>query len=103
MREELAPDAKIAAAAARQGGVVTGAQLRAAGLSKDAIHRRVRGARLHVIHRGVFAVGHPRLDVVGRWWAAVLACGVGAALSHASAGAAFAIRASAASLVDVSV
>ena len=42
---------------------------------------------LHRIHRGVYAVGHPRLTTPGRWMAAVLACGPEAVLSHRSAAA----------------
>jgi very-short-patch-repair endonuclease len=44
-------------------------------------------ARLHLVHRGVYAVGHPGLTRKGRWMAAVLAAGPGAVLSHRSAGA----------------
>ena len=51
-----------------------------------AITRMVAAARLHRIHRGVYAVGHRNLSVRGRWMAAVLACNAGAALSHRSAG-----------------
>src|SRR3954468_8763627 len=71
--------------AAKQHGVVTRAQLLAAGLSGPAIHHRVANGRLHRIHRGVYAVGRPQLDRYGRWLAAVLACGPHAALSHRSA------------------
>jgi len=39
------------------------------------------------MHRGVYAVGRPALDREGRWIAAVLACGRGAALSCESAAA----------------
>lgn len=86
MREESArPDARIAAIAGRQHGVVSYGQLRAAGLRKDAIHRRVTARRLHQLHRGVFAVGHRALSPQGRWMAAALALGDGAAVSHRSA------------------
>ena len=59
--------------------------------------RRVRSdagprGRLHRIHRGVYAVGHPVLTVDGRRMAAVLAAGPGAVLSHASAAALWEIR-----------
>lgn len=68
-------------------GVVSRAQLLSAGLSRRAIeHRLVRG-RLYPIHRGVYAVGDPRLSRLGTWAAAILACGRGAALSHLSAAA----------------
>lgn len=40
---------------------------------------------MHRIHRGVYAVGHPRLDQEGLWMAAVLACGKESVLSHTSA------------------
>jgi very-short-patch-repair endonuclease len=49
------------------------------------VAHRVRAGRLHRIHRGVYAVGHPGLSNEGRWMAAVLACGEGAVLSHRSA------------------
>jgi very-short-patch-repair endonuclease len=42
---------------------------------------------LHRIHRGVYAVGHEALTLRARLRAAVMACGDGAVLSHASAGA----------------
>ena len=47
----------------------------------------VRRRRLHVVHRGVYAVGHRALRKEGRRLAAVLACGPGAVLSHRSAAA----------------
>jgi hypothetical protein len=42
---------------------------------------------LHPVAQGVYAVGRPGLTREGRWAAAVLACGEGAALSHHSAAA----------------
>ncbi len=44
------------------------------------------------IHRGVYAVGHPRLTLHGRWMAAVLACGADAVLSHHQAAALHGLR-----------
>ena len=76
------PDARVAALAARQHGVVTLIQLFMAGLSRSAISRRVKTGRLHRIHSGVYAVGHPGLSRHGEALAAVLAAGPGAALSH---------------------
>ena len=38
-----------------------------AGLDSSATHRRVRAGRLHPVHRGVYAVGHPGLSFEGRW------------------------------------
>jgi very-short-patch-repair endonuclease len=103
-RSQLAPvhaDRAIARLAARQHGVVARRQLRRIGLSEAAIDRRVASARLHVVHRGVYAVGHPVLGARGRWLAAVLACGPRAALSHASAAALWELRASSATWIDV--
>ena len=43
--------------------------------------------RLHQIHVGVYAVGHPLIPAGGRWMAAVLAAGPAALLSHGCAAA----------------
>ncbi len=86
MRAQAAtPDAIVASVAAVQHGVVTFQQLLDAGLTRTGIQRRVAAGRLHRIHRGVYAVGHPGISREGRWRAATLACGPGAALSHRSA------------------
>ena len=71
------------------------------GLSAPGIDRRVAAGRLHVVHHGVYAVGHTVLGIRGHWMAAVLACGPGAALSHASAAALWDIRRSDAVIIDV--
>jgi very-short-patch-repair endonuclease len=78
-------DAVLAAFARRQHGLVTGAQLAQAGLGYAAVSKRVANGRLHRRHRGVYAVGHPRLSQEGLWMAAVLGAGEGAVLSHLSA------------------
>ncbi len=57
--------------ATRQHGVVARRQLIALGLGKDAIKGRLRARRLLPLHRGVYAVGHMRLGLRGRWMAAV--------------------------------
>jgi very-short-patch-repair endonuclease len=89
----IGPDEEIALIAARQGGVVSCGQLSAVGISRHAIHRRARVGRLHRVHGEVYAVGHPRISPVGWQWAAVLACGRGAMLSHWSAGSAWGLPA----------
>jgi very-short-patch-repair endonuclease len=78
-------DRRLAALAASQHGLLTRAQLSALGLDDRGIGRRVRARRLHRIHRGVYAEGHPRLTRKGRFLAAVLAYGDRAVLSHRSA------------------
>jgi very-short-patch-repair endonuclease len=80
------PERVIARTASNQHGVITTRQLLGAGLHSSGITKRIKAGRLHRIHRGVYAVGHPRLSNEGRWMAAVLACGEGAVLSHRSAG-----------------
>ena len=69
----------------RQHGVIARAQLVQLGLTDSGIARRVRDGRLHRVHQGVYAVGHPKLTMEGRFLAAVVSCGSDAALSHASA------------------
>jgi very-short-patch-repair endonuclease len=96
-------DWELAALATRQHGAVATRQLRALGLTTQAISQRVGAGRLHRIHHGVYAVGHRVLTVRGRWMAAVLACGPDAVLSHASAAALWDLRRSAAAYTDVTV
>src|SRR3954449_10038450 len=84
-RRESADDHAIAMVAWRQYGVTTRAQLRGLGLSDDEIDYRIAVGRLRLIHRGVYAVGHHRIQPEGVWLAAVYAGGDGAVLSHRSA------------------
>src|SRR3954468_19684563 len=94
-------DARIAALAARQHGVVSRAQLRELGVGEEATRQRLARGRLHRVHRGVYSVGHEVLSGEARWLSAVLTCGPGAVLSHRSAAALWGIRPSA--LIDVTV
>jgi very-short-patch-repair endonuclease len=96
-------DRALAGLAQRLYGVVARRQMRELGFKETAIAVRVRTGRLHRVHHGVYAVGHPVLAARGRWMAAVLACGRRAALSHASAAALWELRPSAAVTVDVTV
>jgi very-short-patch-repair endonuclease len=80
-------DARVARVAARQWGIVDVHDLRACGLSDDAIRIRVRAGRLFPKYRGVYAVGHPNISLEGLFLAAVKACGPDAVLSHYAAGA----------------
>jgi hypothetical protein len=72
---------------ARQLGHVTRAQLLKAGWSPGAIKSHVNRGLLIRVHAGVYAVGHVPKHAHARSLAAVLACGEGAALSHAAAAA----------------
>jgi very-short-patch-repair endonuclease len=80
-------DRAVAELARSQHGVVALFQLLGIGLSRRAVERRIEAGRLHPVHRGVYAVGHPKVSRQGRWMAAVLAGGEDAVLSnHAAAG-----------------
>lgn len=57
--------------------------------------------RLHPVHGGVFAVGHARIGEPGKRWAAVLAYGDGALLSHWSAAALWGLARRRAGVIDV--
>lgn len=89
--------------ARRQHGVVTRRQLLECGFSSKGIKQRLENGRLHRVAQGVYAVGWPRLSKEGRWMAAVLACGEGAALSHRSAAALWGVGAERNGLIDISV
>jgi hypothetical protein len=71
--------------ATRQYGHVTFAQLLALGFSLGAIEYMCRIGRLIRVYRGVYAVGHRRLEPAARIAAAVLAGGPIAVASHSSA------------------
>src|SRR3954452_17844062 len=81
------PDVLVARRAAAEWGVLSAAELRACGLSKDGIVVRVANGRLHRWHQGVYAVGHRSVPLEGRFLAAVKACGPRAVLSHFAAAA----------------
>jgi very-short-patch-repair endonuclease len=85
----------------RQHGVVSRRQLLGLGFSGREIERRIECRRLHLLHRGVYAVGHRAIPREGRWLAAVLASGEGAVLSHWSAAALWNIRPNSRSVIDV--
>lgn len=75
----------IAELAGGQHGLVARAQLLDKGVTSEQVAYRLAAGRLHLLHRGVYAVGHTALDAHARALAAVLACGRGAVLSHRSA------------------
>lgn len=89
--------------AGRQHGVIARRQLLALGFNSREIEHRVARGRLHLVMRGVYAVGWPRMTRERWWMAAVLACGEGALLSHRSAAALWEIGSERRGVVDVSV
>ena len=96
-------DARIAAIARGQHGVITTRQLVALGLTRQAVARRAATGRLHRIHRGVYAVGHSALTVNGRRLAAVLALGDMALASHVTAAAMWQVRTTSSPVIDVTL
>ena len=84
-------DRALAAVAAQQHGVIGRAQLLRLGQTPQQIGRRVAAGRLHLLHRGVYAVGHEALTQKSRWMAAV-PVGEDAVLSHRSAAALWGFR-----------
>jgi hypothetical protein len=80
------PDRVIARLAERQYGIVARRQLLDLGLSAKEIRGRVEVGRLYCLHRGVYAVGRPQVNLRGRYLAAVLSAGARAFLSHQSVG-----------------
>jgi very-short-patch-repair endonuclease len=79
------PRRRLAALAARQGGVVCRDQLLELGVTDNQILRMVADAALHRVHCNVFAVGHPRLTTQASLVAAVLSAGPRSFLSHRTA------------------
>jgi hypothetical protein len=71
--------------AGRQYRNITRQQLLGLGLSRDAIGRRVRKGALYRVHPGVYSVGGPPVTALERAYAAILAAGPNALLSHSSA------------------
>jgi hypothetical protein len=92
---------RLAALAKRQFGVVALAQLRVLGVSRRTVTRWVANGRLHLIHRGVYAVGHSLLTLNGRLMAAALACGPGAFISHRSAAMLWGVLDDSRAIIDV--
>jgi hypothetical protein len=96
-------DVALVEAATRQHGIVSRRQLTAIGFSAGAIVRRIEAQRLHPVHRGVYAVGHPLLMRYARYMAAVLACGERAVLSHRSAAALWGLCPPPSGRIDVTI
>jgi very-short-patch-repair endonuclease len=76
---------RVAELARRSHGVVTRAELFAAGITKAEIDGRLRTGSLIAVFRGVYRVGHRAPSVEARYTAAVKAAGEGALLSGLAA------------------
>jgi very-short-patch-repair endonuclease len=91
------------ALARTQHGVISREQLLELGITRAAIKHRIAKGRLHVVGRGVYAVGRPDLTQFGRWMAGLLATGPEAVLSHTSAAALWGIAEQRGDAIHVSV
>ena len=70
----------IARIAGAQHGIITWAEMIAAGLSAEQIRHRVKIGLLIRVYRGVYGVGHRALTTEAQYLAAVKVCGEGAVL-----------------------
>lgn len=95
-----ADEAAIARLAIDQHGMVTTAQLSAAGFGSKAIRRRMDGGWLSRVHDGVYLIGL-FAGPFGQEMAALLACGPRAIISHASAAAVHRLRRRPIAMVDI--
>src|SRR5918992_583893 len=78
-------DQVLARIASRAHGVVTRAELRAAGVTEAEIKHRLSSSALLREHRGVYRVGHRASSIEASYTAAVRACGERAVLSGRAA------------------
>jgi very-short-patch-repair endonuclease len=78
-------DARAARVAEGQDSVISRAQAHACGVTDRMIEHRVRTGRWRRLHPGVYAVAGVCAPWTGKVWAAVLAAGDGAVVSHATA------------------
>ncbi len=76
----------IGVVASRSHGVVTRAELLAAGLTRHQIERCLRTGTLLAVHRGIYRVGHRAPNVLASYLAAVRAGGERALLADGAAG-----------------
>lgn len=86
------PGVRVARMAARQHDVVDTADLSGLGLDRFAVARMVQAGWGHRVHPRVYTVGTPSLSLLGRYLAAVKACGPKAVLSHRTAAALWEVR-----------
>src|SRR5262245_7702648 len=77
--------ASIAGLVELQRGIITAHQALEAGVSRGLVRSRVEQGRWQRVHRGVYATFSGELSRAAILWAAVLAAGQGAILSHRSA------------------
>lgn len=100
---DASADELIGMVAAAQRARMSRAQLIALGVAPDAIVRRLRSGRLKRIHHGVYGLPNTAELPLAAETAALLACGMGAVLSHHSAITLWRLRPGAARPVHVTI
>ena len=93
----------IARIARRQDNVITGDQLRAAGLGRGAIAHRLKARTMQRMHQNVYLLGPAPPTPMARARAAALACGDDAVVSHRSAACLFGLLPDFAGDVEITV
>lgn len=81
----MTADARAARRAAEQAGAIGRAQAQACGLTARMIERRVASGRWTPVYRGVYVIAGVPRSWLTAVWAAALAAGVGAVVSHETA------------------
>jgi len=79
-------DSEFAEVVAGQAGVASRAQVHRHGLTDGAIHARLANGRWRRLHPGTYLTHNGPITRPAQLWAALLYCGVGAILSHQTAG-----------------
>jgi Transcriptional regulator, AbiEi antitoxin/Protein of unknown function (DUF559) len=84
-RPAVPVEERVGRLAAHQAGLISRAQAHGLGLNRVAIDRRVRAGRWTAVHPGVYRLAGSAPSWVGDIWAAVLAAGSGATITHQTA------------------
>ncbi len=82
---QASPDSRVARLAARQAGLVSRAQALALGLTDSSLKRRLRTGHWERVHPGVYQLAGVPPSWIGRVWAAALAVGPLAVVTHETA------------------
>ena len=94
---------QIARIAGRQDNVITGGQLRTAGLGRGAIDHRVKAGTMQRLHTNVYLLGPAPPTPMAIARAAAIACGADAVVSHRSAACLYGLLTDQGGDVDVTV
>jgi very-short-patch-repair endonuclease len=99
--KRTAPDRELAEWASERDGVASRKELLGLGFGRGAIRSHLANGQLHVIHHGVYAVGHRAISRRGYLRAALLACGEKSVLSHRTAADLWGISPTSSRLIEI--